>query len=165
MAIPTYLRSNHHSTAAGLVRLPDGLRHESHCPLQNSYYTTIESRKKGTTWATRLIIKCWNLIYHLWTHHNSVLHEIQALDALSGVNILHNSIIVEYALGQSSLCRVYSRYFSVRLETVLQKQTDQLKQWFLVGRSRHEAIHVSTTDPFTTNTALCNWIGLPPIQI
>jgi len=106
---------------------------------------------------------------HLWTHRNSVLHETQALDALSGVTTLRNSIIAEYALGQSSLHRLYSRYFSVQLETLLQKQTDQLKQWFLVIRSRHKAIHVSTTkrgttDPFSTNAALRNWIGLPPIQ-
>ena len=51
--------------------------------LQNSYYKSIDSKKKGTTWATRLIIKSWNLVYHLWTHRNSVLHETQALDALS----------------------------------------------------------------------------------
>jgi len=43
--------------------------------LQNSYYLTIQSRKKGSTWATWLIIKGWNLVYHLWTHRNSVLHE------------------------------------------------------------------------------------------
>jgi len=131
--------------------------------LQNSYYKKIDSKKKGTTWATRLIMKCWNLVYHLWTHCNSVLHETQALDALSGVNTLRNWIIAEYALGQGSLHRVYSRYFSVRLETLLQKHTDQLKQWFLVIRSGREAIHVSTTDPFTTNASLRNWIGLPPI--
>jgi len=132
--------------------------------LQNSYYKTIDSKKKGTMWATRLIIKCWNLVYHLWTHRNSVLHETQALDALSGVNTLRNSIIVEYALGQGSLHRVYSRYFSVLLETLPQKHTDQLKQWFLVIRSGCEAIRVSTTDPFTTNASLRNWIGLPPIH-
>ena len=42
---------------------------------------------------------------HLWTHRNSVLHETQALDALSGVTTLRNLIIAEYALGQSSLHR------------------------------------------------------------
>jgi len=96
-----------------------------------------------------------NLVYHLWTHHNSVLHETQALNAFSGVTTLRNSIIVEYALGKSSLRRVYSRYFLVRLEALLQKQMDQLKQWFLVIRSGREAIHAST-NPFSTNAALRN---------
>jgi len=70
---------------------------------------------------------------------------------------LRNSIIAEYALGQSSLRRVYSMYFSVRLETFLQKQIDQLKeQCFLIILNPVWTwrLHVRTTDPFTTNAAL-----------
>jgi len=130
--------------------------------LQHSYYIAIQSRKKGTTWATRLIIKCWNVVYHLWTHRNSVLHESQTLASLSGLTSLRIAIVAEHTLGRSSLHSVYSRYFNTTLETLLQQTPDQLKQWFLVIRAGRETIHVSTTNIFSTNTALRNWIGLPP---
>jgi hypothetical protein len=132
--------------------------------LQNSYYSTLQSRKKGSTWATRLIFKCWNLVYHLWTHRNSVLHESQALASLSGLEALRNSITAEYAVGRSSLHPVYNRYFITTLETILLRPPDQLKLWFLVIRSGREAVHVRTPDTFSTNAALRNWIGLPPIH-
>ena len=76
--------------------------------LQHSYYIVIQSRKKGTTWATHLIIKCWNMVYHLWTHRNSVLHESQALASLSGLTSLRIAIAAERTLGRSSLHSVYS---------------------------------------------------------
>jgi len=129
--------------------------------LQNSYYLTIQSRKKGSTWATWLIIKGWNLVYHLWTHHNSVLHESQALTSLSGLDPLRRAIKTEHTLGRSSLHQVYNRYFSTTLETLLQRPPDQLKQWFLVIRSGREAIHATTPDTFSTNATLRNWIAPP----
>ena len=70
--------------------------------LQNSYYITTHSKKKGTTWATKLIIKCWNVVFQLWTHRNSVLHETQALVSLSGLSSLRLAITAEFTLGRSS---------------------------------------------------------------
>ena len=132
--------------------------------MQNSYYSTIQSRKKGSTWATRLIVKCWNIVYHLWTHRNSVLHESQVLASLSGLDALRASISAEYAVGRSSLHPVYTRYFTTTLETILLRPPDQLKLWFLLIRSGREALHIRTPDTFSTNATLRNWIGLPPIQ-
>jgi hypothetical protein len=65
--------------------------------LQQSYYTAMQSRNKGITWATRLIIKCWNVVYHLWTHRNSILHESQALGSLSGLTLFCIAIAAELA--------------------------------------------------------------------
>jgi len=132
--------------------------------LQNSYYIATHSKKKGATWATKLIIKCWNVVFQLWTHRNSVLHETQALASLSGLSSLRLAITAEFTLGRSSLHRVYSRYFRYTLETLLQQTPDQLKQWFLVIRAGRESINNSMIDIFSTNAALRNWIGLPPIQ-
>jgi len=132
--------------------------------LQNSYYIDIHSKKKGTTWATNLIIKCWNVVFHLWTHRNSVLHETQALVSLPGLSSLRIAIAAEHTLRRLSLHRVYSCYFTSTLETLLQQTPDQLKQWFLVIQAGRESIHDSTIDIYSTNAALRNWIGLPPIQ-
>ena len=132
--------------------------------LQNSYYIATHSRKKGATWATKLIIKCWNVVFHLWTHRNSVLHETQALASLSSLSSLRLPITAEFTLGRSSLHRVYSRYFRFTLETLLQQNPDQLKQWFLVIRAGRESMNNSMIDTFSTNAALRNWIGLLPIQ-
>lgn len=105
-----------------------------------------DHEKKGSTWATRLIFICWNLVHHLWTHHNSVLHESQALASLSGLEDLQNLITAKYALVRSSLHQVYNRYFTTTLETILLQSPDQLKLWFLVIRSGREA---DTSEPLT----------------
>ena len=104
------------------------------------------------------------MVFHLWTHRNSVLHETQALASLSGLSSLRLAITAEFTLGLSSLHRVYSRYFRYTLATLLQQTSDQLKQWFLVIRAGRESLQDSTIDIFSTNAALRNWIGLPPIQ-
>jgi len=98
---------------------------KSHCVPTEFLLFNNSIKKKQTTWTTCLITKCWNLVYHLLTHHNSVLHKSQAVDSLSGLASLHNWIIAECALGSSSLHHVYSRHFSIRLETLLQWPLDQ----------------------------------------
>ena len=79
-------------------------------------------------------------------HHNSILHESQALSWLSGLATLQTSITAEYALGPSTLHRVYNRYFRIAVATFLLQTAAQQKQWFLVIRSGREAIHANILD-------------------
>jgi hypothetical protein len=44
--------------------------------LQSDYYTLIDSRRSGTTWARRLISHLWELSWKMWLHRNHVLHEM-----------------------------------------------------------------------------------------
>ena len=152
----------HHPTRIRMVRFP--YRIHSQANHVHAELLLFNNTITNSTWATRLIVKCWNIVYHLWTHRNSVLHESHALASLSGLEALRNSISAKYAVGSSSLHPVYNRYFITTLETILLRPPDQLKLWFLVIRSGHEAVHVRTPDTFSTNAALRNWIGLPPIH-
>ena len=130
---------------------------------QHRYYTILLSRKKGTSWGKRLILKCWNIIYQLWMHRNAALHDTEAIDQLSGADKLQVAIMTEHTIGRSSLHRVYNQYFTNHsLQSLLLKPILFQKQWFRVIRTGREAVRPHTVDEFTTNTALRRWIGLPP---
>jgi len=130
---------------------------------QHRYYTALLSRKKGTSWGKHLNLKCWNIIYQLWMHRNAALHDTDAINQISGAEkLLQMAIMVERTIGLASLHRVYTRYFTTSLQTLLLKPILFQKQCFRVIRTGREAVRPHTADEFTTNTALRYWIGLPP---
>jgi len=128
---------------------------------QHRYYTALLSRKKGTSWGKRLILKCWNIICQLWMHRNAALHDTDTINQISGAEKLQVAIMVEHTIGLASLLRVYAHYFTISLQTLLLKPMLFQKQWFCVIHTGREAVRPHTVDEFTTNTALRRWIGLP----
>jgi len=95
-------------------------------------------------------------------HRNAALHDTDAINQISGAEKVQVAIMAEHAIGLASLHRVYARYFTISIQTLLLKPILFQKQWFRVIHTGHEAVRPHTFDEFTTNTALCHWIGLPP---
>ena len=126
---------------------------------QQDHYSEMLSRKLGTRWGVQLIKRLWSLIHLHWTHRNSILHETEAIDLLSGVGQLTVAVINEYEQGLGELPSIYTNYFVSPLAFLLQKPTVYLKQWFLVIRSGRESCSVElATDQFSTDPALRSWI-------
>ena len=99
---------------------------------QQDHYSEMSSRKLGTRRGVQLIERLWSLINLHWTHRNSILHETEAIDLLSGVVQLTVAVINEYEQGLGELPSIYTNYFVSPLALLLQKPTAYLKQWFLV---------------------------------
>ena len=130
---------------------------------QQSYYSSIQSRKTGTRWGIRLIGKLWLFIQQLWIHRNNILHETTSIDMLSGKEQLSEAISSEYIQGLQDLPHVYASYFLIPLHLLLMKPIKFQKQWFLIIRSGRESnTIIPPTDNFSTDTALRNWVGLSP---
>ena len=133
--------------------------------LQQLHFIAIKSKKTGHTWGATLIKKLWNITHQLWIQRNDVLHNTDAIHALSGIIPLKATITLEHTLGPIHLPGVYSSYFHIPLTTLLQKSPSYLKKWFLIIRSAREASSIATTiDEFSTNSPLGAWVGLSAID-
>jgi hypothetical protein len=94
---------------------------------------------------------------------NSILHETDAIDRLSGLAQLQQAITAEHSRGPGHLHRVYNRYFRhPTLPALLVSSVVAQKEWFLVIRSAREAIDLFAYDAFAISPSLRAWIGLPP---
>ena len=76
--------------------------------LQHRYYTSEASRKTGISWAKKVTLKLWNIIYQIWTSHNWILQETGAINRVSGLAQLQQAITAEHAQGPGYLHRVYN---------------------------------------------------------
>ena len=133
--------------------------------VQQSYFTSIGSRKTGQCWTKKLILKLWDILHNIWKFRNDALHQEATLSQLSGMDQLKQAIIQEHTTGLDTLPPVYRSYFSRPLETLLAKPVTHLKQWFLVIRSGRECYgHHIFLDEFYTNPVLRTWVGLSAID-
>jgi len=93
-------------------------------------------------------------------HRNAALHNTDTINQISGTEKLQVAIMVEHTIGLASLHRVYARYFSISLQTLLLKPILFQKQWFRVISTGCEAVRPHTVNEFTTNTAPSDVLSL-----
>ena len=149
----------------GWYNLLSGFLSQDIVHLQQLHFNSIKSKKTGHTWGATLIKKLWNITHQLWIQRNDVLHNTDAINALSGIVPLKATITLEHALGPINLPGVYSSYFHIPLLSLLQKSPTYLKKWFLIIRSAREASSIVTNiDEFSTNSPLRAWVGLSAID-
>jgi len=154
-----------HQNKLGIYSLLLGFISKHIIAIQQDYYTSLSSKKNGIRWGANLTPRLWNMIYQLWCHRNDILHETEAFDNLSGLDMLKLSIEREHQEGASDLPNVYLSYFTLPLPLLLLKPTQYLKRWFLVIRSGREASNIpEIIDEFSTDESLRNWVGLKSIN-
>ena len=108
-----------------------GFFHESMVQLQHHYYMSEASRKTGISWAKKVTLKLWNIIYQIWTSRNAFLHETGAIDRVSGLSQLQQAITAKHARGPGYLHQVYNRYFRNPLPSLLASSVASQKSGFL----------------------------------
>ncbi len=101
--------------------------------------------------------------YQIWMNRNSILHESEAINKVSGLAKLQQAITTEHARGPGHLHRVYNRYFRIPLPSLLTTTVNYQKQWFLVIRAAREATDLFVYNAFATTPSLRSWVGLPPL--
>ena len=82
-----------------------GFFHDSLVQLQHRYYKSVDSRKTGISWAKKITIKLWKIISQIWMNRNSILHESEAINQVSGLAKLQQAITTEHARGPGHLHR------------------------------------------------------------
>ena len=129
--------------------------------LQQLHYNNIESKRQGSRWAIDFTKKLWHVTHSLWKHRCSHLFTKDIVDELSGLSQLKPAITAEYRLGGKDLPHVYSSFFHLPLQALLNKNVKHLKRWFLIIRAAREAhTLVRELDNFSCNGPLRTWIGL-----
>ena len=129
---------------------------------EQSYYSSIQSRRRGERWAIRLIHRCWKIVHLIWMHRNAALHESEAHHNNRGATHLPLVITSEHSRGLDSLHRVYAPYFRIPLVDLLNRQISYQKQWFLLIRTARETVDHTFTVAFIGNPSFRRWIGLLP---
>ena len=56
--------------------------------LQRDCLVDIDYRLSSTGWVSNLSIKLWNIVHQLWKHRNNVIHNLESIHLLSGLNQL-----------------------------------------------------------------------------
>ena len=131
--------------------------------LQQQHFTSINSRQTASKWGSILISKFWNIIYSMWTHRNSSLHDSERINQLSGYNTLLQSITREHQTGLGDLPTIFSSYFHQPLPLLLSRSTYYLKNWFLLIRAARECHQPEIyNDDFSSDGPLRLWVGLKP---
>jgi len=93
--------------------------HDLLVQLQHRFYKAKNSRKTGISWARKVTLKLWNIMYQIWIHLNSILHETDAIHQVSGLAKLQYAITTKHSRGPGHLHHVYNSYFSTPLQSLL----------------------------------------------
>jgi hypothetical protein len=97
-------------------------------PLQHTYFLTLGRQSTGRSWAVSLIIQLWQLSWNQWDHRNGIDKNTLHPEKQSRLDILNESIRVEYETGPANLLN-YDRHFSRHpLTTMLQKNDETQKR-------------------------------------
>lgn len=105
---------------------------------QMAYYGSIGSRKKGVTWASKLIIQWWGLLHKLWLGRNDVLHKKEIIHQLSGQCLLDIEI---FDIGYEGLPVVH-KWFQQSKEELLAKSIEYKKGWLLLVKMVKESMNI-----------------------
>ena len=152
----------HTQTSLGEWALLCGYLSSAIVNLQHAHYSSLESRKTGSRWASDTSKQLWLLTFSIWDHRCSNLHDSPTILNVHGLPYLQTRIAYEYTLGYSDLPSSYKTYFRDSLSVLLKKHPPHLKRWFLLIRSIREALSPHLVmDRFFDDKALRRWIGLP----
>jgi exonuclease III len=144
----------------GWMNFLSGFISSSLVATQQQYYHRIRSRKGGNQWAKKVIIQNWTLLHNMWTGRNTVLHQKDIINSLSGDTLLDIEVEKEYDLGYAELPPSAKKWFRQSKEQLLASTTDYKKGWLLIIRTMKESLQIAEYSIFSSSKTLRNWIGL-----
>ena len=105
----------------------EGLLSQKMVQYQSAFYTTMDTKKRGMSWATKMIRANWEIIHAIWLYRNDVIHEIQTkLKELEGVPLLNQVIKRHWNVGVRRLpLTEFSYMFRITLTDLIKNQLIQ----------------------------------------
>ena len=119
--------------------------------------------KTGNQWSAKVHQAGWKLVYAMWEQRNQQLHHTQHIADMEGMTQVKSSITTEYSIGLGRLpASEFSHLFREKLEILLQKTAEVLKNWLLIVRQGRILLDGDNLvqDDFAKNTTLAKWLGL-----
>ena len=130
--------------------------------IQELYYKSMSIPKTSDGWVARLIVRMWDIVYIIWQHRNSVLHNTPMADIMGGSYILEQSLRNEWDLGFAGLSPIVRATIPRTIAKVMEGTTLERKGWFvLIRRARELQPHCEIEDEFSDpKSGLRKWVGL-----
>jgi hypothetical protein len=97
---------------------------------QQQYYQTLGIKKRGSSWAGKVIIQGWNLIYAMWVGRNDILHQKEIINSIAGETLLDIEIEREYDAGYATLTSTAHKWFRQSKDQLLQSSVHQKKDGY-----------------------------------
>ena len=129
--------------------------------IQQHYYTSMSIPKTSDAWVARLIVKMWDIIFVIWQHRNSCLHNTPLAEIMGGSYALENSLRNEWNLGFDTLPSIVSATLPQSIERLMEGSTIERKGWFvMIRRARESQPNYEPLDEFSEpGHSLRKWAG------
>ena len=127
------------------------------------FYYNKRSKRKGHTWALRLIKYNWEVITHIWGSRNQQLHHTEQIHELEGIKIAREAIKKEWDIGLGRLpASQFSHFFRIPLIQLLEKPHDHLKTWLMIIRQGRILLDPGNLccDEIEESAALQKWLDI-----
>jgi hypothetical protein len=98
-------------------------------PLQQAYYTWLNSRRTGKRWVSQLIILLHNVSWDMWTYRNGLKHSGSSSASKQARAALESQVSDQYHLGYASLLASDRHWLSKPLPDLLKLDDSYLRQW------------------------------------
>ena len=112
--------------------------------LQDNYYLEHGIRKHGTTWASKVIMQGWGIIYKMWLNQNDVLHQKEIREILLDVEVER-----AYDAGYADLPVVVHKWFHQTREQLLAQYIEYKKGWLVIVKTVKETLQIAEYSIFT----------------
>jgi hypothetical protein len=127
---------------------------------QDSYYSTIGSRRSGSRWAANLIKQIWKMLSSSWHDRNQDIFSSVKDPTGSHACLLRTAIQEEHSRGRDRLSHHYAPYFAHPVRFLLSKSIYQQQQWYRIIKTARVATASDVPNIFTYDSELRRWIGL-----
>ena len=149
-------------SSIGWRRLIEGTISVEWRKTQSTYYKLLEIPKSAEKWAAKLVIQLWDIVFVVWQHRNSVLHDTPLADLLGGGYALERALHREWNIGFDNLPEIVQATVPQSISTVMAGSTADRKGWFvLVRRARENIAGYEPIDEFSDpKSGLRKWVGM-----
>ena len=125
----------------------EGFMHTKWEGIQETYLTSIQSRKSPRRWMRQLTLKTWMVSWDMWDARNGRVHNHPETQQNTIVAALHTEIRDIYQFGQNHrfLPQVARNFFREPIEAILAKTTYQKRVWARLGNKYLDNDHKRMT--------------------
>ena len=122
----------------------------------------ITSATTVNTWISKVIVHIWDLVFTVWQHRNSVLHDTPIADLLGSSYVLDQALRLVWRLCFDKMPAIVLSSIPSSIIAVMQGTVTDRKGWFvLVRRAREQLQGYVPLDAFSDqNGSLRTWVGL-----
>ena len=153
-----------HQASLGWHNFLEGILSTGWADLQQRYYDSISSQKKGAKWAGCLSIQVWKMVFGMWEHRNAALFESEKISEFQGSKELKRACLVELELGIGNMDELYHPYLDILSAELFKENLDYQRNWFSIVRQAREKTQHVYSDIFSTCANIRAWAGLEPLQ-